>query len=436
MRDGAERAGFRVVDLRGQAITRAGVRAVLPRAVADLEAVIPAAAATIAAVRTGGFAALAAFAARFDGVEPAALQEVIVRSRRFAAAQLPPPVLVGFEAGAQVSLNWFPIERAGVYVPGGKAVYPSSVVMNVVPAQVAGVASIALVSPPQAEHGGLPHPTILATAAMLGIQEVYAIGGAQAIAALAYGVEDEAAERRLAPVDVITGPGNVHVAAAKRLVRGTVAIDMEAGATEVMILADALADPVLIAADLVCQAEHDELAAAILVTDSMSLAAAVQAELARQAAATPNATRVRAALAGAQSGIVLVDDLDQAIRVCDAYAPEHLEVHSADADGIAGRIRNAGAIFIGATTPVSLGDYCAGSNHVLPTGGTATHASGLTVHSFLRAVQTIRYPEAALERLRDAVQVLSDAELLPAHGAAVQARFGSRRRTAVRTSSA
>jgi histidinol dehydrogenase len=345
-------------------------------------------------------------------------------------------VLVGFEAGAQVSLNWFPIERAGVYVPGGKAVYPSSVVMNVVPAQVAGVASIALVSPPQAEHGGLPHPTILATAAMLGIQEVYAIGGAQAIAALAYGVEDEAAERRLAPVDVITGPGNVHVAAAKRLVRGTVAIDMEAGATEVMILADALADPVLIAADLVCQAEHDELAAAILVTDSMSLAAAVQAELARQAAATPNATRVRAALAGAQSGIVLVDDLDQAIRVCDAYAPEHLEVHSADADGIAGRIRNAGAIFIGATTPVSLGDYCAGSNHVLPTGGTATHASGLTVHSFLRAVQTIRYPEAALERLRDAVQVLSDAELLPAHGAAVQARFGSRRRTAVRTSSA
>ncbi|WP_194385452.1 histidinol dehydrogenase [Microbacterium luteum] len=425
--------------------TRDEVRRAVPRAVVDLAGVIPAASSTIADVRRDGFPAVAELAARFDRVEqqvlrvPAealaeafsalapelrgALQEVIERTRRFASSQLPAPVVVGFEGDAQVSLNWFPIERAGVYVPGGKAVYPSSVVMNVVPAQVAGVRSIALASPPQVEHGGRPHPTILATAAMLGVDEVYAIGGAQAIAALAYGIEDPTVERSVAPVDLITGPGNVYVAAAKRLVRDTVAVDMEAGATEVMILADALADPMLIAADMICQAEHDEHAAAVLVTDSTSLALAVQTELDRQVAFTPHADRVRAALTGPQSAIVIVDDIEHGIEVCDAYAPEHLEIHCDDADGVAGHVRNAGAIFIGASTPVSLGDYCAGSNHVLPTGGTATFSSGLTVHTFLRAVQTVRYPAAALRHVRETMRVLSTAEDLPAHGAALEARF-------------
>lgn len=437
----------RLIDFRGRAADRATVRIALPRAAAGVEAVLPVVTETIAAVRGGGFAALAAYSKRFDGVQQtalrvpasviaaaaaelppalrAALSEVIARARRFATAQQPAPVLTRFDGGAQVSLNWFPVERVGVYVPGGNAVYPSSVVMNVVPAQVAGVPSIVLVSPPQAEHGGWPHPTILAAAAMLGIKEVYAVGGAQAIAALAYGIDDDAEERRLPAVDLIAGPGNVYVAAAKRLVRGSVAVDLEAGATEVMILADSLADPALIAADMVCQAEHDEQAAAVLVTDSAPLAAAVGAELGRQAATARHGARVRAALAGTQSAIVLVDDLRHGARFCDAYAPEHLEIHCEDADEVAGTVRNAGAIFIGSSTPVSLGDYSAGSNHVLPTGGTAAFSSGLTVHTFLRAVQTVHYPPAALEPVREAVRVLSAAEDLPAHGAALEARFAA-----------
>ncbi|MCG7284765.1 histidinol dehydrogenase [Cellulomonas sp. ACRRI] len=437
----------RLVDFRDVAATRAAVRSAVPRAAVGESSVAPAAADVVRAVRERGSSAVLEFSARFDGVQQSvlrvpesaldealramsvdlreAVEAIVERARRFASAQQPAPVLVQYEGGAQVALNWHPVDRAGVYVPGGKAVYPSSVVMNVVPAQVAGVGSIVLASPPQSENDGLPHPTVLATAAMLGIREVYAIGGAQAVASLAYGLTDDDPGLGLEPVDLITGPGNDYVAAAKRLVRGDVAVDMEAGATEVMILADALADPALIVADMVCQAEHDERAAAVLVTDSAELEELVQVELQRQVALTPHSARVRAALGGRQSAVVLVDDMLHGVAFCNAYAAEHLEIHAVEADELAGQIRHAGAIFIGATTPVTLGDYSAGSNHVLPTGGTATSASGLSVYSYLRGVQSVRYPQSSLGAVRDVVRVLSAAEDLPAHGAALEARFGS-----------
>jgi histidinol dehydrogenase len=304
-------------------------------------------------------------------------------------------------------------------VPGGLAVYPSSVVMNVVPAQVAGVASIAVFSPPQREFGGSPHPTILAACGLLGVTEVYAVGGAQAIALAAYGAADDGVEA----VDVITGPGNVYVAAAKRLVRGVVGIDAEAGPTEIAILADDTADPVHVAADLISQAEHDTLAASVLVTDSAELADAVDAEVERQVALTKHVERVRAALTGEQSGTVLVRDLEQGLAVVDAYAAEHLEVITADARSWAERVRNAGCIFVGPHSPVSLGDYCAGSNHVLPTGCTARHASGLSVQSFLKGVHLVEYSAQALADAAPHVLALADAEDLPAHGAAVAARL-------------
>ncbi|WKT89587.1 histidinol dehydrogenase [Microbacterium maritypicum] len=437
---------IRIVDARGAQTDRTTVRAELPRARAaeadDLEARV---AGTIARVRKEGFAAVADLTREFDGIDltalrvpesavreaaaaltpqmRSALEQAIDRARTFANAQFPKPVSVDYPGGATVSLEWEPVQRAGLYVPGGKAVYPSSVVMNVVPAQAAGVDSIALVSPPQRAFGGSPHPSILAASELLGVDEIYAIGGAQAIAALAFGIAEHDAERAVPAVDVITGPGNVYVAAAKRLVRGIVGVDVEAGATEVMILADGCADPTLIAMDMICQAEHDENAAAILVTPSGSLIAAVGAELDRRAPRTANRERVRAALGGAQSGLVLVDDITHGVEVVSAYAPEHLEVHTEDAAAVAGRVTGAGAIFIGASTPVSLGDYAAGSNHVLPTGGTATFSSGLSVFSFLRNVQHISYSTDSLAPLRDAIATLSSAEHLPAHGDAFEARF-------------
>jgi histidinol dehydrogenase len=400
----------------------------------------------ISAVRERGFAALADFARRFDGVEqthprvpaealqsaldgldPAvrsALEESISRARRFADGQRPADVDISLGDGAVVSQKWVPVARVGLYVPGGLAVYPSSVIMNVVPALAAGVESIALASPPQKDFGGLPHPTILAAAALLGIGEVYAIGGAQAIAAFAYGVPGGAAdEAALEPVDVVTGPGNIFVATAKRLVKGVVGIDSEAGTTEIAILADATARPAFVAADLISQAEHDPKAASVLITDSERLAADVRGELARQAAATKHGDRVREALSGPQSGVVLVDDLEQGIAACDAYAAEHLEIMTADAPAVAARIRNAGAIFVGDYSPVSLGDYCAGSNHVLPTSGTAAFSSGLNVTTFLRAIQVINYTESALEQVSGHIVSLAGAEDLPAHGDAVTARF-------------
>ena len=399
----------------------------------------------ISDVRSRGFEALRELARSFDGVEqghprvPAeelqgalenldpevrsALQESISRARRFAEAQRPASIDVELGEGAFVSQNWVPVARVGLYVPGGLAVYPSSVIMNVVPALAAGVESIALASPPQKDFGGLPHPTILAAAALLGIDEVYAIGGAQAIAAFAYGVPGDPTGPALNPVDVVTGPGNIFVATAKRLVKGVVGIDSEAGTTEIAILADSSATPALVAADLISQAEHDPKAASVLITDSEPLAAAVRAELELQAAATKHSDRVREALSGPQSGVVLVDDVGQGIAVCDAYAAEHLEIMTADAVSVAACIRNAGAIFVGDYSPVSLGDYCAGSNHVLPTSGTAAFSSGLNVTTFLRAIQVINYSKSALRDVSGHILSLSDAEDLPAHGQAVTARF-------------
>lgn len=399
----------------------------------------------IKAVREDGFAALSDLALRFDGVQqvhprvPAAslaralaeldpavrsaLEESISRARRFADGQRPRDLDVELGDGALVSQNWVPVSRVGLYVPGGLAVYPSSVIMNVVPALAAGVQSIALASPPQKDFGGLPHPTILAAAALLGIDEVYAIGGAQAIAAFAYGVEANDAGPALEPVDVVTGPGNIFVATAKRLVKGVVGIDSEAGTTEIAILADSTAQADLVAADLISQAEHDPQAASVLITDSEDLAAAVRIELDRQAAGTKHSARVCEALSGPQSGVVLVEDLEQGIAACDAYAAEHLEIMTADAAAVAARIRNAGAIFVGDYSPVSLGDYCAGSNHVLPTSGTAAFSSGLNVTTFLRAIQVINYSRAALQEVSGHIVSLSGAEDLPAHGEAVTARF-------------
>ncbi len=443
---------FRTVDVRGQHLSLAGFRAAVPRAqtgtVADAERKVLD---IIAAVRARGFAALGEYAQAFDGVaqdhprvpaealqaaleqlDPAvrsALEESIRRARLFAEGQRPADVDVEIGDGAVVSQNWVPVGRVGLYVPGGLAVYPSSVIMNVVPALAAGVESIALASPPQKDFGGLPHPTILAAAALLGIDEVYAIGGAQAIAAFAYGIPGGrgpgAARAALEPVDVVTGPGNIFVATAKRLVKGVVGIDSEAGTTEIAILADATARPDLVAADLISQAEHDPKAASVLITDSEALAGAVRVELGRQAAATKHSDRVREALSGPQSGIVLVDDIEQGIAACDAYAAEHLEIMTADAAGVAARIRNAGAIFVGDYSPVSLGDYCAGSNHVLPTSGTAAFSSGLNVTTFLRAIQVINYNRAALEEVSGHIVSLAGAEDLPAHGEAVTARFST-----------
>jgi histidinol dehydrogenase len=363
-----------------------------------------------------------ALAAALDGLDPAvraALAESIRRARIVHEQQRREQVEVQVVPGGTVTERWIPVRRVGLYVPGGLAVYPSSVVMNVVPAQVAGVESIAVFSPAQREFGGRPHPTILAACALLGVAEVYAVGGAQAVALAAYGD----AVAGIEPVDVITGPGNVYVAAAKRLVRGLVGIDAEAGPTEIAVLADETADPVHVAADLISQAEHDTLAASVLVTDSAALADAVDAEIERQVALTKHTERVRTALSGEQSATVLVRDLEQGLAVVDAYAAEHLEVITRDARHWAERVRNAGCIFVGPHAPVSLGDYCAGSNHVLPTGCTARHASGLSVQSFLKGVHLVEYSAAALAEVAPHVVALAEAEDLPAHGAAVTARL-------------
>ena len=440
---------FRSIDFRGRRLSLAELKSALPRAkhqtMADAEQKVLD---IIADVRSRGFGALADLAAKFDGVEQshprvpaeeianalrrldpgvrAALEESITRAKQFAERQKPANVDVQLADGAVVSQNWIPVGRVGLYVPGGLAPLASSVIMNVVPAVAAGVESIALASPPQKDFGGLPHPTILAAAALLGIDEVYAIGGAQAIVSFAYGVPGDGTELPIEPVDVVTGPGNIFVATAKRLVKGVVGIDSEAGTTEIAILADATAKPALVAADLISQAEHDPKAASVLVTESAELAGAVVDELNRQAAATKHSARVREALSGPQSGVVLVDDLEQGIAVCNAYAAEHLEIMTANAPEVAGRIRNAGAIFVGDYSPVSLGDYCAGSNHVLPTSGTAAFSSGLNVTTFLRAVQVINYDRAALEQVSGHIVNLAGAEDLPGHGEAVQIRFAER----------
>jgi histidinol dehydrogenase len=430
--------------LRRVDLTAAGsadLRRALPRAKVDVHAALGAVTPLVEDVAARGYAAARAATLRFDGVdvpEPrvpadaldaalagldpvvrAALGESIRRARIVHERQCRETVEVQVVPGGTVTERWIAVRRVGLYVPGGLAVYPSSVVMNVVPAQVAGVESIAVFSPPQKEFGGRPHPTILAACALLDVDEVYAVGGAQAVALAAYG--DLAAG--VEPVDMITGPGNVYVAAAKRLVRGVVGIDAEAGPTEIAVLADATADPVHVAADLISQAEHDTLAAAVLVTDSPALADAVDAEVERQVALTKHTERVRTALSGEQSATVLVRDLEHGLAVVDAYAAEHLEVITADARQWAERVRNAGCVFVGPHAPVSLGDYCAGSNHVLPTGCTARHASGLSVQSFLKGVHLVEYSADALAEVAPHVLALAEAEDLPAHGAAVAARL-------------
>lgn len=362
------------------------------------------------------------------GLDPgvrAALLEAIARARKVHADQRRVDVSTVVVPGGSVTERWLPVERVGLYVPGGRAVYPSSVVMNVVPAQVAGVGSLAVVSPPQRDFGGWPHPTVLAACALLGVDEVYSVGGAQAVAMLAFGVELPDGGR-CEPVEMVTGPGNIYVTAAKRLLQGVIGIDSEAGPTEVAILADDTADPAHVAADLISQAEHDPMAAAVLVTDSPALAEAVERELARQIALTKHVERISEAIDGVQSAIVLVDDLDAGLRVIDAYAAEHLEIHTRDAREVAMRVRNAGAIFVGTYSPVSLGDYCAGSNHVLPTAGSARHSSGLSVQSFLRGIHVIEYDEHALRDVADHVIALAHAEDLPGHGDAIRARVDAR----------
>lgn len=428
-----------VLDLRGRPLSLRDLRGALPRAEFDVEAALSAVAPICDDVRLRGSQALLDAAERFDRVRPSslrvpaavlsralteldpavrrALEESIRRARLVHADQQRSDKVTVVASGGTVTERWVPVDRVGLYVPGGLAVYPSSVVMNVVPAQIAGVGSLAVASPPQVDHDGWPHPTILAACALLGVDEVYAMGGAQAIAGFAHGFEG------CDPVTLVTGPGNIYVAAAKRLLKGLIGIDAEAGPTEIAILADATADAGHVAADLISQAEHDPMAASVLVTDSPDLLARVEAELVARVAATKHHERVLTALTGPQSGVVLVDDVEAGLRVVDAYAAEHLEIQTADAAVVAARVRNAGAIFVGSFSPVSLGDYCAGSNHVLPTGGSAIHSSGLSVQSFLRGIHVVNYSEAALREVGGHVVTLARSEDLPGHGDAIIARL-------------
>ncbi len=434
---------IRRIDLRGADRASVDYRASLPRAEFDVEAATHQVQPIIDAVRTRGVEAIVELSARFDGVDRdditvprealetalaeldpdvrAALEESVRRLRATCEAELERDVTTEVAPGAVVTHRKVPIDRVGLYVPGGLAPLVSSVVMNVVPAQVAGVRSIALASPPQKNREGLPEPTILAACALLGVDEVYAVGGAQAIAMFAHGAGP------CRPVDLVTGPGNIYVAAAKRLVRGVVGIDSEAGTTEIAILADDSAEPAFVAADLISQAEHDPMAASVLVTDSPALADAVEVELDKQVFATRHTERVSTALGGPQSAIVLVDDVDQGVQVVDAYAAEHLEIQTRDAAAVAARVRNAGAIFVGPWAPVSLGDYAAGSNHVLPTAGCACHSSGLSVRAFTRSMHVVDYSRAALADVADHVVTLAGAEDLPGHGQAVSVRFEQQR---------
>lgn len=424
-------------------VTAETVAAALPRANSTGTSVTDKVVELIEEVRKTGKRALAKHAEIFDGVIPSefrvpqsildlalknldpalrsAIEESISRVQRVSQAQLPSPVETEVTSGGIVRLNFVPVASAGVYVPGGKAVYPSSVIMNVVPAQVAKVPRIVLASPAQKSNNGLPDPTVLATAALLGVDEVYAIGGASAVAALAYGVS----EIDLDPVQIITGPGNIFVATAKQMVRSVVAIDSEAGPTEIMIIADSTANPTWVAADLISQAEHDENAAAVLITDSAELIEKVSAELTKQIEVAPNRSRIEAAFSGEQSALVLVSDLAQAVAIANEYAAEHLEIQTSNSPAIAQQITNAGAVFIGSHSPVSLGDYLAGSNHVLPTGGQAKRSSGLSVYSFLRQQQVVSFSEQTLAEASGQVEIFAKAEGLPGHADAVSIRFKS-----------
>ena len=434
---------IRRIDLRGSSIDP---RSVLPRAVMDVADAAEHVKPIITDVRVEGAVAVKRWSVALDGIAPpslrvpverlaraerdldpvvrAALLEAIRRARHVHSDQRRLDVTTVVATGGTVTERWIPVDRVGLYVPGGRAVYPSSVVMNVVPAQVAGVGSLVVVSPPQKDFDGWPHPTVLAACSLLGVDEVYAVGGAQAVAMLAYGVDLPDGSQCRA-VDLVTGPGNIYVTAAKRALQGVIGIDSEAGPTEIAVLADEHAIASHVAADLISQAEHDVLAAALLVTDSAALADAVDVEVTSQVALTKHRERITEALGGPQSAVVLVDDLEAGLRVIDAYAAEHLEIHTVNARDVAMRVRNAGAIFVGTWSPVSLGDYCAGSNHVLPTAGSARYSSGLSVQSFLRGIHIIDYDEQALAEVAPHVVALADAEDLPGHGEAIRARTRS-----------
>ena len=431
---------IRTVDLRGKTLDKAGYQAELPRAKLDVAQAMTLIEPILRRVQHGTEADLIALAQEFDGVTPPSIR-VPQSALDAALAQLDPAIRKALEVSAErirkvhndqvrtetrttvvdggvVTEKWIPVDRVGLYVPGGRAVYPSSVLMNVIPAQIAQVQSIAVASPPQKEFGGLPHPTILATCALLGITEVYAVGGAQAIALFAYGMKGVAQK-----CDLVTGPGNIYVAAAKRALRGVIGIDSEAGPTEIAILADESALAADVAADLISQAEHDVIAAAVLVTTSAQLAKDVEAELEKRVAATKHSERIRSALTGIQSAIALVDSIEQGLDVVNAYAAEHLEIQTRNAASDAQQVRNAGAVFIGRFSPVSLGDYSAGSNHVLPTGGCACHSSGLSVQTFLRGLHFIEYDKNAFTNILETVVTLANSEDLPAHGEAMTARL-------------
>ena len=433
---------IRTLDLRGQALSKAGYQRAIPRASLDIATAMRAIEPILERVKNGNESELLKLAEEFDGVRPASIR-VSQSDLDSALTNLDPQVRAALELsisrirkvhedqkrtdkatkvvdGGVVTERWIPVDRVGLYVPGGRAVYPSSVLMNVIPAQIADVSSIAVASPPQKEFGGLPHPTILAACALLGIKEVYAIGGAQAIALFAYGMEGLSEK-----CDLVTGPGNIYVAAAKRALRGVIGIDSEAGPTEIAILADESAIAADVAADLISQAEHDLIAAAVLVTTSTELANKVIKELEIRVTATKHSSRITEALSGIQSAIVLVDSIAQGLDVVNAYAAEHLEIQTASASQDALKIRNAGAVFIGRFSPVSLGDYSAGSNHVLPTGGCACHSSGLSVQTFLRGIHYIEYQKEAFIDLVPTVITLANSEDLPAHGEAMSARLAN-----------
>ena len=438
----SQKVNLRIVNLRGKSLDSHAVNTVVPRAAVDIDIAIGQISGLLADVKARGVAAVVEVTVERDGVDPQpikvskdelasalaglepnlrlAIEESITRVRKVSQATMPKPVSVELAAGAVVHQRYQPVDSVGLYVPGGKAVYPSSVVMNVVPAQVAGVPRLVVATPAQKDFGGRPHPTVLATAALLGVDEVLCVGGPAAIAAFAYGLPQIDFE----PVNLVTGPGNIYVAAAKRALRGTIGIDSEAGTTEILVLADHSANAKFIAYDLVSQAEHDEAAASVLVTDSTELPNAVLAEISAIAGATKHAERVRAALQGQQSAIVLVDDLAAGIEFANAYATEHLEIHTADNQATLAKITNAGAIFLGDYSPVSLGDYMAGSNHVLPTGQQAKFGAGLGVLSFLRAQQVIDYSQDGLSAIASLVDDFAKSEGLPAHGEAITARRG------------
>ena len=431
---------MRLVDLRGQRLSKAGYSQAIPRAALDVAEAMKLVEPILLRVKNGNEEDLISLAQEFDRVTPPSIK-VPRGELTKALKELDPAIRSALEISAQrirkvhedqrrsettttvvdggtVTEKWVPVDRVGLYVPGGRAVYPSSVMMNVIPAQIAKVESIAVASPPQSEFGGLPHPTILATCELLGITEVYAVGGAQAIALFAYGMENLCEK-----CDLVTGPGNIYVAAAKRALRGIIGIDSEAGPTEIAIVADESAIAADVAADLISQAEHDVIAAAVLITDSKKLIDDVEKELAIRVPLTKHSARISEALTGIQSACVLVDSIEQAIEVANAYAAEHLEIQTKNSAADAKKIRNAGAVFIGRFSPVSLGDYSAGSNHVLPTGGCACHSSGLSVQTFLRGLHFIEYNEEAFTDILPTVITLANSEDLPAHGEAMSARL-------------